>query len=100
MHAIDPGPLNVAALASPDLLREPRMLLLLQLFVQPFAPFEWGADRLLGLAAVSTADVFSGMDTWTEQDFEGEELARVQAVSLKLFGALNRYVETLVSSQA
>lgn len=100
MHAIGPGPLDMNALASPDLMWEPEMLLMLRLFTQTFAPFEWGADRLLGLAAVSTADLFGGMNAWTDQAFEGEEEVRFQAVSLTLFGALNRYYEALVSSGA
>lgn len=97
MHAIEPGPLDLTALASPDIDWEPEMLLLVHLFTQAFAPFEWGGDRLLGLAAVSTADLFGSMDAWTDQAFEGEEQVRFEAVSLKLFGALNRYFETLVS---
>ena len=100
MHAIDPGPLDVTALESPDLLQEPDMLVVLQLLAQVFAPFEWGADRVFGLAAVATADIFSGMEAWTERDVEGEEWGRFQSVSLKLIGALNRYYETLLSSQA
>lgn len=97
LDATDPGPLDRDVLASPDLDWEPDMLILVQLFTQAFAPFEWGADRLLGLAAVSTADVFGGMDAWTDQAFEGEDQARFQAVSLMLFDAMNRYFEALVS---
>jgi len=97
MHAIDPGPLDLTILESPDLYWEPEMLVLLQLFTQAFAPFEWGADRILGLAAVSSADLFGGANAWTEQSFDGEDQVRFQAVSLTLFGALNRYFEALVS---
>lgn len=71
--------------------------LVLQSFTQMFAPFEWGADRVLGLAAVSSADLFGDAGGWSDQVFEGEEQVRFQAVSLKLFAALNRYFEALVS---
>ncbi|WP_137171940.1 hypothetical protein [Massilia sp. HP4] len=97
MHAIDPGPLDLTVLESPDVDWEPDMLVLLQLFTQMFAPFEWGGDRVFGLAAVSSADSFGGVDGWTDQAFEGEQQVRFEAVSLKLFDALNRYFEALVS---
>lgn len=73
------------------------MLPLLRSFVQVFAPFEWRADRLLGLAAVSSADVFGLMDAWADRAFEGDAQSSFQAVSLKLFDALNRYFEALAS---
>ncbi|WP_313168565.1 hypothetical protein [Massilia oculi] len=97
MHAIDPGPLDPTALASPDLYWEPDMLIILQLFTRAFEPFGWGGDRLLGLAAVSGADLFGGANAWTGQALEGEDKVRFQAVSMKLFAALNRYFEALVS---
>jgi len=100
MHAIGPGPLDLTVLESPDVDWEPEMLLLLQLFTQMFAPFEWGADRVLGLAAVSSADLFGDAGGWSDQVFEGEEQVRFQAVSLTLFGALNRYFEALVSFES
>lgn len=100
IHAIDPGPLDLTVLASSELEWEPEVLVVLQLFMQMLAPFGWGADRVLGLAAVSSADLFGGLDGWADQAFEGEEQVRFETVSLKLFGALNRYFEALVSFES
>lgn len=91
------GPLDLAELASPDLDWQPELWQLVQLTLAAFGPFAWGADRLLGLAAMSAADVFGGADSWNDQVFEGEDDALFKAVTLTLFTALNGYFEALVS---
>ena len=65
--------------------------------VAMFAPFGWGADRLLGLAAISAADVFGGIGSWNDQEFSSEDEVRFHAVSEALFDALNQYYDALVS---
>lgn len=70
------------------------------LSVAPFRCFGWGADRLLGLAAISAADVFGGMGSWNDQGFTDGDEARFHAVSEALFTALNRYFESILSFEA
>ena len=78
---------------------EPGLLPSVQQFTEAFAPFGWGADRLLGLAAISAADVFEGMGSWNDQTFDGADEKAFHEVSSTLFTAMNRYFEALVSSE-
>lgn len=94
------GPVDIAALAPLGLVRQAHWWQLALLLKATFAPFDWGADRLLGLAAVSTADGLWEADAWTDRQFEGRDKAQFQALSLKLFSTLNRYFEALVSFEA
>lgn len=66
-------------------------------FIDKFGAFGWGASRVLGLAAISAADIFGGMGSWNDQGFDGDDEAEFHAVSEQLFGAMNRYYDALVS---
>jgi hypothetical protein len=65
--------------------------------VDLFAAFGWGTRRVFGLAAVAAADVFGAMGSWNDQSFEGDEDAQFEAVSAQLFGAMNGYLEALLT---
>lgn len=65
--------------------------------IAPLMAFGWDAERLLGLAAVSAADVFGAMGSWNDQGFSGDDATRFHAVSSELFAALNRYFESLLA---
>lgn len=95
--AVGVGALDLAILgrSAPDW--APELLPMVQEFTATFAGFGWGADRLLGLAAISAADIFGDMESWNEQAFEDVDEAEFPPVSQKLRTALNRYFEALVS---
>jgi hypothetical protein len=62
-----------------------------------FADFGWDADRVCGLAAVSAADVFGAMGSWNDQSFDGELDAEFEALSSRLFTAMNDYFACLLT---
>ena len=55
---------------------------------------------VLGLAAISVADVFGGMGSWNDQGFDGADERLYHDLSAALFTALNRYFEALASTTA
>lgn len=65
--------------------------------VDLFAAFGWRNRRVLGLATVAAADVFGAMGSWNDQSFDGEEAAQFEAVSSKLFCAMNGYLASLLT---
>ena len=95
--AVGAGPLRITVLEELDPDLDLGVLPSVQRFIEAFEPFGWGADRLLGLAAISVADVFGGMGSWNDQAFEGADQAVFHEVSSTLFTAMNRYFEALVS---
>lgn len=63
------------------------------------AAFGWRSRRVLGLAAVSAADVFGAMGSWNDQSFDDDEEARFNAVSAELFSAMSGYLASLLTVQ-
>lgn len=55
---------------------------------------------VLGLAAISVANVFGGMGSWNDQGFDGADERLYHDLSASLFTALNRYFEALASTTA
>lgn len=98
--AVGAGSLDAAVLGALDSDLEPGLLRSVQRFTEVFAPFGWGVDRLLGLAAISVADVFGAAGSWNDQAFERADQLAFDEVSSALFTALNRYFEALVSVDA
>lgn len=96
-EAVGAGPLdtNILEAVVPDL--EAGLSPSVPLLIEAGEVFGWGANRLLGLAAIFTADVFGGMGSWNDQAFEAADDEAFHEVSTKLFTALNRYFEALVS---
>lgn len=98
-HAEGDGEPDLAALRRSDPDRSSADWQTVDRFIELFAPFGWNANRLLGLAAISAADVFGAMGSWNDQGFEGDDDAAFRAVSAQLFTALNRYFDAIVSFQ-
>lgn len=96
-HAGGQGSPDLAAMRRSDANRSPEWWESAEQIVGLFSPFGWGADRLLGLAAISSADVFGAMGSWNDQGFDGDDDVIFRAVSKRLFAALNRYYESIVS---
>lgn len=65
--------------------------------VDLFAAFGWHSRRVLGLAAVSAADVFGAMGSWNDQPFDGDDATQFEAVSSQLFCAMNGYLASLLT---
>lgn len=70
----------------------------LMLLIESFAQFEWDASKVLGLAAISAADVFSAAGSWNSQSFDGTDQALFESVSARLYGAMNDYYAALLST--
>lgn len=66
--------------------------------VESFAQFEWKAAKVLGLAAISAADVFSAAGSWNSQSFDGTDQALFESLSARLYGAMNGYYAALLST--
>ena len=66
--------------------------------VDSFAQFDWEARKLLGLAAVSAADVFVERGSWNDQSFDGTDQALFENLSARLYGAMNDYFAALLST--
>ncbi|WP_306392739.1 hypothetical protein [Telluria beijingensis] len=96
-EAAGDGVLGVTVPEASDPGLEPGLSSAVQRITESFEPFGWGVDRLLGLAAISAADVFGGMGSWNDQAFEGADQEDFHAASSTLFSAMNRYFEALVS---
>jgi hypothetical protein len=99
-HAEGDGEPDLAALRRSDPDRSAADWQTVDRFTELFAPFGWGANRLLGLAAMSAADVFGAMGSWNDQGFEGDDDVVFRSVSAQLFSALNRYFDATISFQA
>lgn len=66
--------------------------------IDSFAQFEWDARKVLGLAAVSAADVFGERGSWNDQSFDGTDQALFENLSARLYGAMNDYFAALLST--
>lgn len=72
----------------------------LQKLIDLFIEFEWPASRILGLAAISAADVFGAMGSWNDQSFEGELGEQFDTRSARLFSAMNTYFSALLDIES
>ena len=66
--------------------------------VDSFDQFEWEAGKVLGLAAISAADVFGGAGSWNDQSFDGTDQALFENISARLYDAMNDYYSALLSA--
>lgn len=66
--------------------------------VDAFAQFNWGAAKVLGLAAISAADVFGATGSWNDQSFDGTDQALFESLSARLYDAMNDYFAALLSA--
>jgi hypothetical protein len=66
--------------------------------VDSFDQFEWEAGKVLGLAAISAADVFGGAGSWNDQAFDGTDQALFETISARLYDAMNDYYAALLSA--
>lgn len=65
--------------------------------IDVFVDFGWSPNRVLGLAAISAADVFGAMGSWNDQSFEGEIGVQFELRSARLFTAMNEYFASLLT---
>lgn len=66
--------------------------------VDLFTQFNWAPSKVLGLAAVSAADVFGCMGSWNDQSFDGADQAHYETVSSRLYDAMNEHYVALLST--
>lgn len=66
--------------------------------VDSFDQFEWEAAKVLGLAAISAADVFGAVGSWNDQSFDGTDQALFETISARLYDAMNDYYAALLSN--